>query len=220
MYETLSIQHCFTQHRGISSYRIVDILPGGLSCRQVQQFWHQCLGIHPQPPQTWGPFLSQTSPEKQRWKICRCVHKVTLSKKHSSAWASTVTKYASTLAMKARPEITHPIEVGITLKITALKMIKLIELSTLSRYLLQQVHHHFQHHLMQDHVTGLLASAPARCRCSTSMEPARDWLCTLVHRSGLLSLVASLTAWPLIGPGWQDICRLEQYTPSPECQLA
>ena len=119
--------------------------------------------------------------------------------------------------MKARLVITHPIKVGITLKITALKMIKLLKLSTLSRYLLQQAHHHFQHHLMQDHVTGLLASAPARCRCSTSMEPARDWLCTLVHRPGLLPLVKSLTAWHLIGPGWQDICRLEQYTPSPEC---
>ena len=174
--------------------RIVGILPGGLSCRQVQQFWHQCLGIPLQPPQTWGPFLSQTSPEKPWWKIFRCVRKVTLSKKHSSAWASTVTKYASTLAMKARPVITHPIEVCITLKITALKMIKLLELSTLSCYLLQQAHHHFQHHLLQDHVTGLLASAPARCRCSTPMEPARDWLCTLVHRPGLLSLVESLTA--------------------------
>ena len=96
-----------------------------------------------------------------------------------------MTKYASTLAMKARPVITHPIEVCITLKITAVKLIKLIELSTLSRYLLQQAHYHFQHHLLQDHVTGLLASAPARCRCSTPMEPARDWLCTLVHSTWL-----------------------------------
>ena len=38
IYETVSTQHCAIQHRSISSYGIVDILPGGLSCRQVQQF--------------------------------------------------------------------------------------------------------------------------------------------------------------------------------------